>query len=160
MSKYSKALDDVRVLAKKFQGIIELSKALEDIDKVENTAKEAEGLKIKAQEEVLAVKAQVEKAKGDLEVAESAVKYAESKADKIVEAAHVKSKSIVDEAIAESQGFFGDIEKKKKLFDDQFIMAGKELASVQADIVLKKEELESLKKEVESVKQKFSALLK
>lgn len=160
MSQYSKALDDVRVLAKKFQGIIELAKALEEVDKLENVAKEAEGLKIKAQGELAAVKEQIEKSKGDLEVVESAIKYADAKAEKIVEAANVKGNSIVDEAIAESKKLFDDVEKKKKLFDDQFVAAGKELASLQADIELKKQELESIKKEKEAVKQQFAALLK
>jgi chromosome segregation ATPase len=160
MSQYSKSVDDVKVLAKKFKAIIELGEALEKISSVENSAKEAEALKAHAQIELEKAKEAVASKKKDLEAVEVSIQYAQAKADKIIEAAHVKSKSIVDEAISESQGFFGDIEKKKKLFDDQFITAGKELASLKAEIELEKKTLESLKKEKEAVKQQFAALLK
>jgi chromosome segregation ATPase len=160
MSQFSKTVDDVKVLAKKFKAIIELGEALEKISSVENAAKEAEGLRAHAQVELEKAKSAVEAKKKDLESVEASVLFAQAKADKVIEAAHIKAKSIVDDAIAESQEFFKDIEKNKKLFDNQFIDAGKELASVKADIELKKQELESLKKEVESVKQKFAALLK
>lgn len=160
MSDLIKVAEDVKGLAKKFRGILELADALEEIGKLEQAAKEAQNLKQIAHDELNKIKESIEASKKDLEAAELSVSYANAKADKIVEAAHAKGSDIINQAVLKSNDVAWGIEKNKRSMDEKFISAGKELASIETDVVLKKQELEAVKKELEAVKQRFASLLK
>lgn len=160
MSQYSKSVDDVKVLAKKFQGIIELASALEEIGKVENAAKEAQSLKEKCEKDYESAKAKLESFNMELLAKQEEVKAAEFKVGDLLDLAHKKAQVIVEAAQEKSKQVDMMLEKRKALFDEKFISAGKELSALEAEAVVKKSELEALKKEVEEVKSKFSALLK
>lgn len=160
MSHYSKIADEVKVLAKRFQGILELSKALEEIGTVENAAKEALMLKDKARVELDKAKAELVSAQNALESKKEEVKAAELKVGDVLDLAHKKAQVIIEAAKEKAAEVEVAIEKRKSLFDEKFVAAGRELSGLDVELSSKKFELEALKKEVESVKSKFSALLK
>jgi hypothetical protein len=160
MSKLIKVAEDVKGLAKRFQGFFDLAQALEEIGSLEQAAKDAIIAKDKNYAEVEKSKAALEKAKEDFAKAFSEIEFAENKAKEIVNGAYEKATLIVSDANQKSLSVDAEIEKRKKLIDDKFVAAGKELVALESDILVKKQELNALKKEVEEVKQKFAALLK
>lgn len=160
MSKLIKVAEDVKGLAKRFQGFFDLAQALEEIGSLEQAAKDAIIAKDKNYEEVEKSKVAVEESKKDLLKALSEIEFAENKAKDIVSAAYDKSTKIMSDAQALCLKADADIEKRQKLIDEKFVAAGKELLALESDVLAKKQELNALKKEVEEVKQKFAALLK
>lgn len=160
MSKLIKVAEDVKGLAKRFQGFFDLAQALEEIGSLEQAAKDAIIAKDKNYEEVEKSKVAVEESKKDLLKALSEIEFAENKAKDIVSAAYDKSTKIISDAHEKSLKADADIEKRQKLIDEKFVAAGKELVSLESEVLAKKQELSALKKEVEEVKQKFAALLK
>lgn len=160
MSNLIKVAEDVKGLAKKFQGILNLAQALEEIGSLEQAARDAVIAKDKNYEEVEKSKAAVEESKKDLLKALSEIEFAENKAKDIVNVAYEKATKIVSDAHEESLKAKAEIEKNKKIIDENFVAAGKELLALESDVLVKKQELNALKKEVEEVKQKFAALLK
>lgn len=160
MSNYSKIADEVKVLAKRFQGIIELSKALDEVGSVEIAAKEAFMLRDKARAEFEKAKGELELAKEELNSKKEEVKAAELKVTDILELAHKKAQAIVDAAKEKAVEADALIEQRKSLFDEKFVAAGKELSGLDAQISSKKIELESLKKDIEDVKKQIAKFLK
>jgi len=160
MSKFIKTAEDIKVVAKKFQGFMELASALEEVGKLEQTAKEMAMLKDKAKEDLEKVNAEVLSAKAKLDEAELAVKFSEQKASKLVEAANNKASSIIESALNKAKDIDADLEKKKEALDEKFYSAGKELSAIEQAVLAKKQELESVKKEIDLVKQKVASFLK
>ena len=160
MSKLIKVAEDVKGLAKRFQGFFDLAQALEEIGSLEQAAKDAIIAKDKNYEEVEKSKVAVEESKKDLLKALSEIEFAENKAKDIVSVAYEKATKIVSDAHEESLKAKAEIEKNKKIIDLNFVAAGKELLALDSEVLAKKQELNALKKEVEEVKQKFAALLK
>lgn len=160
MTNLIKVAEDVKILAKRFEGFFELAKALEEIGSIEQAGREAVIAKDKNYEEVAKVKLALEESKKDFSKALSEIEFAENKAKDILNKAHEKATLIISEANEKSLKFEAEIEKTKKIIDENFIAAGKELVALESDVLVKKQELNALKKEVEEVKQKFAALLK
>jgi len=159
VSNLSKVAEDVKGLAKKFQSILELAAALDGIGSIEQATRDAESAKMKAYNEMELAKFSLSDAKKDLAKAEEAIKAADAKAYDIASKANEKAAEILAEAVSVSNKKIQEGDKKKLVLDAQFNDACKELASLQAEIAGKKNELEDVKAQINSIKSKLQAFV-
>lgn len=158
MSNFSKSADDIKSIAAKFKGFLELADALDKIGSVEQAARDAETKKNFCYEQAAVASEELEKAKKKLESAEAGIFAANAKAKEIENNAFKKAEEIYSDALDKIQAIQDEASKKHKALDDKFLAAVNEHNSVVSEIVAKKEELEKLKSELQQIKSKFASL--
>lgn len=159
MSNFRKAADDIGSLVNKLKPLFELKEFLDGVGSVEQLAHEANIRKENALKEAEKASESLKQANARLEVAEAKIEAAHSKAFGIENGAKEKVASLLAEAKIESAKIIAEANAYKQEVDHKFSAACKELASVQAELAGKKNELEDVKEQFNSILNKFKALV-
>jgi chromosome segregation ATPase len=155
MSQFTKAADDIKSVANKLRGFLEIADALEKIGNIEHAAKSAEAVKEKANAEALAAKAQAAEAAKKLDAVLVDVNVAKEMAAEIEQNAKAKSAELLDEAKAKVLQVEADIENQKLQAKHAQVSAVKELSDLNEQIISKKNELSDIKSQIALIKQKI-----
>lgn len=160
MSTPQKACEDIKNLAQRFKGFIEVGELLEKIGNIEQAERDA----VSRMNQAYLAAEEADKAKvlaeEDLRIAKSKIEHAKAEALKIEQAAYDQRLETLKSAAERGQEIVKEAEAKKSAILSEIAGHRSGLEQVQIQIVESRKELDDLKAKIEEVKSKFSALLK
>lgn len=160
MSDAMKAADDLKVLANRLRPLFDVADVLERIGSLEQAEREA-GIRLQktkdAEEEAKNV---LDDRVRDLSKAEQKVEEALEKSVQIENAAQTKSDKIIEAADSRAIMIIRNATDQKKVLDAEIISKRGQLAQIQEAIDAKNEELSNLKREIEAAREKIAAFMK
>lgn len=163
MSLASQALqasEDIKNFCNKMQPLFSAAQTLEKIGKIDQVARETEERKVQADSEYKKIDDKLKAKKEELLLTQKEIDSARDKAVEILENAEkagaVKLQTAHDQA---TQIHIANNKAKNEL-NDKSTELHKEVASLEVEVVAKKEKLDFLNNEIQSAKNKISALMK
>lgn len=160
MSNAMKAADDLKSIAKRFQGIMEVAQILEKIGSLEQAERDAVARKEAAYAEEKKAQLLILDLDGKIAVKQEAIKIAESQADHIVVKAKEKAQQVYNELAEKNAASLKQANEIKVLAEAAVSAKRVEVEELNKLISAKKLELEDVSSQIAAVKSKLSALFK
>ena len=160
MSNSIKAAEDIKNLAKRFQGFIEAAQYLEKIGSLEQCEAEAKVRKDKAISEANDAVAMADRKKQELKLSEDAIEQAKQKASDIEAFGQKRFSEIVQEAKEKASRVEIEAEKNKSIIMNEVEKKVNELNSLKKSIDDSKVELESIKIQIKEMKDKIAQFVR
>lgn len=158
MANFKQAAEDLKNIANRFKGILEVQVALEQIGDIQAATAENEALKSKAIADYQEAKKQLENIHHRIQEAGKAAEAAEGKAEGIISVANKRADGIIAEANSVAVAIKKDGEKSRDLINKQISELKTQSSKIDADIKAKQKELENLQSAIKEAKSKVASL--
>lgn len=158
MANIKQAAEDLKNIANRFKGILEVQAALEQIGDIQAAAKENENLKAKATADYQEAKRQLENIHHRIQESGKAADAAEAKASEIIANANKRADGIISESKKASEAIKQDGDRLRDSINSQVAGLKSQVAKLEGDIQAKKQELENLQSAIKEAKSKVASL--
>ena len=160
MSNAMKAADDLKSIAKRFQGIMEVAQILEKLGSLEQAERDAVVRKDAAYAEEKKAQLLILELDGKVAMKQEAIKKAEELAEGIVLKAKEKAQQVYNELAEKNAAALKQSNEIKVLAEAAVSAKRVEVEDLNKQIAAKKLELEDVSSQIAAVKAKLSALFK
>jgi len=158
MANIKQAADDLRNIANRFKGILEVQAALEQIGDIQAATTENQNLKAKAISDYQEAKKQLEGINLKISEANEAAKAASSKAEEIAASARKRADLIIVESKNAAAAIKKDAENAVDAVNKQLAGLKSEVNRVLAKIDEKNKELDNVQSAIREAKSKITSL--
>lgn len=158
MDNLTKAADDLKRLAGKFKGIVELAETLEQIGSFEQAAREATARREGALAEEKRIRETLEALNEKIKGMDDLIHQRRIKAEQIIKAANEKALEIVKDGEGCAKKIVEDAERSEKVIYEETLTAKVSLEVFQKSIRTKEAELLEIKGQIQTAKDKIASL--
>ena len=158
MDNLTKTAEDLKRLAVKFKGILELAEALERIGSFEQAAREATARKDAALAEEKGIRGTLDARERDLAAADKLIEDKAQEAKQIRKVANENANAIVRIAEKKAKEIVEEAEKSETIVYGETLKAKVSLEELQKSIKAKEAELLKIKGQIQTAKDKIASL--
>lgn len=160
MSQILKAVDDIKSLASRFRGFLEVAETLEKIGNLQQLESEATDKTARAQKDAAAADATIEQKKGIVSKLDEEIEYARKSAEEIIANAKQRAMTIVDEAGVQGNELLRVVSAKKAAFESELGALRDKMGFVEGAIKEKEAILAGVLSKIDEAKERVSSLFK
>lgn len=160
MSNTSKAAEDIKGLAKKFSGFLEVASVLEKIGSLEQAERDANSRKEKAYKEAEEAQSMSEKQKIELAKAVAEVEVMKNKSLELEQFGNKRFSDIVKDAKEKSEQIINEANANKAIIVNEIELEVIKHNKIKEDIEKAKVELASIESQIKEMKNKIAAFVR